>query len=718
MTSSLAQWFGALAALVASSTFARADLPHLYAFGASHLVEPADVAVWVNGGGTPAYTFVADWGAHTVVRFHAAGQSSIAPLTFPVGSLFVDGPSGIAVNGIVGHCNEGQVYVTDFDLAGNYGYLYVFDAAGALLKQVGWDQGFEEPMGVAVGRDGDVYVADRGAPPNGIGSIVRFDSATFGPPFYVSVSATAERVYNSTSFGPAHDVSVDLGGRVHVVNGCGCFKVFEPDGTLLTTTGGGLPIIERGGVDALDIKGRTWGSDPDVRRHDWTWTEYVATAPTLDVQSGFDGETRGLESAKFARWIGGSSGVMSTRWERRLFVCDQSDGQIEVYGEDAVSTPHPSGAVAWWRFEERQSRCGDPLKPVRDTFGVHHGGHAASTSIATTEGVVRNGYDATNGSSIVIVPDHDALDFGTGSFSVEGWIMTRRTNGRTSFFDKRDGLGQGFLLFTLNGHLGLQLNLDGITFENYAPQVPENFIGDGTWKHFAVVCERPGTGVSFYVDGVRVPGVIAALACDVTNDAPLYIGGSNPGAGDPAFDGFLDEVALYSVALPSAEIASVAAAESAGKELPLVMPATYCVAKMNSLGCTPAISFSGTPSASAGSGFTVFSTNMRNNSSGILFYGLNGRQALPFQGGFLCVRAPILRTPTINAGGNPPPGDCSGVFAIDMNAFAAGAGGGAPNPALLMPGTTVNCQFWGRDTGFAAPNNTQLSDGLEYVVGP
>jgi len=148
-------------------------------------------------------------------------------------------------------------------------------------------------------------------------------------------------------------------------------------------------------------------------------------------------------------------------------------------------------------------------------------------------------------------------------------------------------------------------------------------------------------------------------------------------------------------------------------------PVTYCTAKTNSLGCTPAMGFTGVPSATLPSGFVVSSSNNRNQKSGLLFYGNTGRVATPFQGGTLCVKAPIKRTPAVNSGGTPlPANDCSGVYSIDMNAFRAGSLGGSPAPFLGVVGTVVNCQFWGRDPGFPAPNNTSLSDGLEYTVAP
>jgi len=175
----------------------------------------------------------------------------------------------------------------------------------------------------------------------------------------------------------------------------------------------------------------------------------------------------------------------------------------------------------------------------------------------------------------------------------------------------------------------------------------------------------------------------------------------------------LDPTNLAGMGLPPTNLATgvwLLRAEGSG-----AAPTTYCTPKVTSNSCSPSIGSTGASSATSGSGFIVNGTNFINNKNCLLFYGVTGQASSPFQGGTICVKAPIKRTGATNTFGNPPPNDCSGVPQIDMNAYALTAGALL---ALQVPGTVVNAQWWGRDPGFAAPNNTQLSDGLEWTVGP
>lgn len=142
-----------------------------------------------------------------------------------------------------------------------------------------------------------------------------------------------------------------------------------------------------------------------------------------------------------------------------------------------------------------------------------------------------------------------------------------------------------------------------------------------------------------------------------------------------------------------------------------VPPATYCTAKVNSLGCTPAVGFSGRASASAGSGFVINASQVLNNKNGLLFYSKAGPGGGPFSGGTLCASAPLRRTPPSASGGNPPPNDCSGQLAVDFNTWIASGA----DPALIA-GQQVWTQWYYRDPN--ASFSSGLSNGLTAVIGP
>jgi Tol biopolymer transport system component len=145
-------------------------------------------------------------------------------------------------------------------------------------------------------------------------------------------------------------------------------------------------------------------------------------------------------------------------------------------------------------------------------------------------------------------------------------------------------------------------------------------------------------------------------------------------------------------------------------------PFVYCTAGTTTHGCVPSISYSGTPSASAGSGFSITVSSVEGQKQGILFYGINqtGFTAHPWgtSSSFLCVKSPTQRTHSQLSGGTF--NGCDGVLSIDWNAYIAANPGALGNP--VTPGLSVFAQGWFRDP--MSPKTTMLSDALAFVVAP
>ena len=140
------------------------------------------------------------------------------------------------------------------------------------------------------------------------------------------------------------------------------------------------------------------------------------------------------------------------------------------------------------------------------------------------------------------------------------------------------------------------------------------------------------------------------------------------------------------------------------------LPTAYCEAKTNSQGCTPAIGFAGSPSATNPAPFLVTASGVINQKTGLLLYAFENA-ATPFQGGTLCLAAPLRRTPAQNSGGNVGPDDCSGTLSFDLNARIQSA-----IDPLLVAGAAVVAQYYYRDP--ADPFGVGLTDALALVVCP
>ena len=149
------------------------------------------------------------------------------------------------------------------------------------------------------------------------------------------------------------------------------------------------------------------------------------------------------------------------------------------------------------------------------------------------------------------------------------------------------------------------------------------------------------------------------------------------------------------------------------RECRVTKPTSWCLAQANSLGCPATVVFHGEPSVSAGSGFAIGAKNILNQTPGLLFYGTSGADLKPFQGGWLCIAAPLLRTIVVSSGGSSSPSaDCTGVLSFDFNAWIASG----VDPALAQ-GTEVHAQFWSRDPGLPPPS-VVLSNALNFQIAP
>ena len=139
-------------------------------------------------------------------------------------------------------------------------------------------------------------------------------------------------------------------------------------------------------------------------------------------------------------------------------------------------------------------------------------------------------------------------------------------------------------------------------------------------------------------------------------------------------------------------------------------PSTYCVGKVNSQGCTPAIGSNGVPSLS-GTGFTITANNIINKQFGQLFLGTQPANQ-PFMGGIRCVGPPLVFVQVLPTGGlGLPPQNCSGSLSYTLTpAFLVSKG--------FTVGTQVYGQWWYRDPQHPDGTGVGLSNAIEFTVCP
>ena len=160
-----------------------------------------------------------------------------------------------------------------------------------------------------------------------------------------------------------------------------------------------------------------------------------------------------------------------------------------------------------------------------------------NAQVSTTQakwGTTSMAFDGTG--DWLIAPDRPPLRFGTGAFTVEGWIYFDGTGSR-GIVSKGGTLTGWVLRLTNNPFIAFTFG-DGSVDTSISSSVS---LTANTWYHVAVVREGTGTNqTKLYVNGVNDGTGTCSINFNQTNS--LYIG-SNRGTSNP-YTGYIDDLRI------------------------------------------------------------------------------------------------------------------------------------------------------------------------------
>lgn len=230
-----------------------------------------------------------------------------------------------------------------------------------------------------------------------------------------------------------------------------------------------------------------------------------------------------------------------------------------------------SPVIAYWDFNN-QSGSNVTDVSVNNRIGTLEGsatlsaGGAGHSGGANDRALVLN---ATNGSQMrVPIAEFDGYSPGTDSYSVSFWV--KRNSATTQgggLFDFNASTTQSFQAEIGNaGNLNFLVGSTGVGGGGTSwsqMQLPNGTISDTEWHHIVSVIDRSGPNPIFllYVNGnLTVPtypftGLPPSSFGSVTFNHDLLIGQLNNGFN---FQGMIDDLAIYSIALTDAQVAGLA----------------------------------------------------------------------------------------------------------------------------------------------------------------
>lgn len=225
-----------------------------------------------------------------------------------------------------------------------------------------------------------------------------------------------------------------------------------------------------------------------------------------------------------------------------------------------VCAPRPPGMIAWWKAERK----------AVDSAGSNHG--TLTNGADFTSGEVKQAFELGNCGShdYISVPSNPTLQF-VRNFSITFWAKPRTVDpvrqNRYIILARSDlsapcycNPDWGYYVAFEGG--GCEASFNGIESPNGVGWPNSGHPGDVTaLHHYAVTYSMSNDPIRLYVDGVEVDNN-GATGDIGSRTLPTTIGANS--LGDEAFDGWIDEVAIFDRVLTTAEVQSIYNAGASG----------------------------------------------------------------------------------------------------------------------------------------------------------
>ena len=283
------------------------------------------------------------------------------------------------------------------------------------------------------------------------------------------------------------------------------------------------------------------------RPDDWALDVHVATGPLAQAVSTVGADNH----LPASRAIDGGIAEILV-YDRALNANEINDVGYyleQKYGLATAYGPSAPGLVSYWTFDD--GTANDTVGGNHATFGTKAGPVSPGIigDAADLDGQPGNQFDAN-----ITVPAGHSLNTqtaATNQATFEAWLQPDdiHTNTYTEVM-RQDNPGYEFLSFQGHGtafrfHLqGSNLDVTGLD--------PADF-EDGAWHHIAGTYD--GVTQRLYFDGQEVASKPAAIALSGASPPAFVMGNLNLGSSySEAFDGRMDEIAVWQTALSADEI--------------------------------------------------------------------------------------------------------------------------------------------------------------------